>query len=100
MLTRKRKSKKKLDSGSRKHDAKKWLMSKDGPHQKYLSRYIKRYGVDELVAREELYALGYYENVYMEDLEAQGLNYEYIVNPLSGELVLVPEGTEEHELFI
>jgi hypothetical protein len=65
-----------------------------------VSRYVKRYGVEETVAKEELYALGYYENVYEEELEAQGINFEYIVNPLTGELVLVPEGTEEHELFI
>ena len=100
MPTRKRKSKKKLDAGSRKYDAIKWLSSKDGPHRDYVSRYVKRYGVEKVVAKEELYALGYYENVYEDELEAQGINFEYIVNPLTGELVLVPEGTEEHELFI
>ena len=99
MPTRKRKSKKKLDAGSRKHDARKWLSSRDGPHRNYVSRYVKRYGVEESVVEEELYALGYYDNVYSEELAARGINVEYIVNPLTGELVLVPEGTEEHELF-
>lgn len=82
------------------HDAKKWLLRKDGPHENYVSSYVKRYGVSEFLARDELYALGYYENVYAEDLKAQGIDYEYIVNPLTGDLVMVPGGTEEHELFI
>jgi hypothetical protein len=63
-------------------------------------RYVKRYSVAEAVAKEELNALGYYENVYEEELAAQGVRGEYIVNPLTGELALVPEGTQEHELFI
>jgi|SRR5690606_2526390 hypothetical protein len=100
MSTQKRKSKKKLDGGSRKHDAKRWLSSKDGPHRNYVASYMKRYGVDEVVATEELYTLGYYENVYEEELNENGIRSEYIMNPLTGELVLVPEGTQEHELFI
>ena len=100
MPTRKRRSKKRLDAGSRKHDARRWLLSRDGPYQDYVSRYVKRYGVSEAVAKDELYALGYHDKVLQEELEAQGIRWEYIVNPLTGELVLVPEGTEEHELFI
>lgn len=100
MPTRKRRAKKRMDAGSRKHDARKWLLSKDGPHRDYVARYVKRYGVAESVAKTELYALGYYDDVYREELESQGINSEYILNPLTGELVLVPEGTEEHELSI
>ncbi|WP_347332114.1 hypothetical protein [Marinimicrobium locisalis] len=75
-------------------------MSKDGPHKDYVSRYVARYGVEESVAMAELYALGYYDDVYREELESHGISCEYILNPLAGELVLMPEGTEEHELFI
>ncbi|WP_409526001.1 hypothetical protein [Nitrincola sp. MINF-07-Sa-05] len=100
MPTRKRGAKKRLDAGSRKHDAGKWLLSREGPYQDYVSLYVKRYGVSEAVAKDELYALGYHEEVFQEELEAQGIRCEYILNPLTGELVLVPEGTEEHELFI
>ena len=100
MPTQIRRPKKRMDEDSRKHDARKWLRGKDGPLKDYVSRYAARYGVAESVATSELYALGYYENVYREELESQGISCEYILNPLTGELVLVPEGTEEHELFI
>lgn len=100
MPTSKRHHKKGMDAVSRKHDAIKWLRGKDGPRKDYVSRYAARYGVAKSVATAELYALGYYEHVNQEELESQGINCEYILNPLTGELILVPEGTEEHELFI
>jgi len=36
----------------------------------------------------------------MEELESEGKEYEYIMNPLTGDLVLVEAGTEEYELFM
>ncbi len=100
MPTKKRNKKKKLTGKSRTNDATKWLSSKEGPHCKYVARYAKRYGVDSDVARDELIQLGYYEQVYTEELESEGKEVEYLVNPLTGELVLVEAGTEEHELFM
>ena len=100
MPTKKGKNKKKLTGKGRTNDAARWLKSKEGPNCKYIERYSKRYGVDSGVAREELFELGFSEGVYIEELEGEGKDYEYIVNPLSGELVLVEAGTEEHELFI
>ena len=100
MPTKKRKSKKKLSGKGRTNDAARWLESKEGPNCKYIEHYSKRYGVDSEVAREELFELGFSEAVFIEELENDGKDYEYIVNPLSGELVLVEAGTEEHELFI
>lgn len=100
MPKKKRMKKKKLEGKGRTNDAAKWLMSKEGPHCKYLERYSKRYGVDECTARDELVSLGYYDEILREDLEAEGKEMEYIVNPLTGDLVAVEKGTEEHELFI
>lgn len=100
MPRRKRMKKKKLEGKGRTNDAAKWLKSKEGPHCKYIARYSKRYGVDECTARDELVYLGYYEEIFREDLEAEGKEMEYIVNPLTGDLVPVEAGTEEHELFI
>ncbi|MCP5076501.1 MAG: hypothetical protein GY951_00350 [Psychromonas sp.] len=82
------------------NDADKWLKSKQGPHCKYVEKYSKRYGVDSIIAREELFELGFEEAVFVEELESEGKEYEYIVNPLTGELVLVEAGTEEYELFM
>ena len=100
MPTRSRSKKKKLEGKGRTNDAARWLKSKDGPHCKYIARYSKRYGIDSDTAREELISLGYYDEVYAEELHSEGKECEYIVNPLTGDLVLVEEGTQEHELFI
>jgi hypothetical protein len=100
MPTRNRARKKKLVGKGRTNDAARWLKSKERPKYKYVERYAKRYGIDEDTAREELISLGYYEDVFTEELEAEGKETEYIMNPLTGELVLVEAGTEEHELFI
>jgi hypothetical protein len=100
MPTRKRVNKKKLQGKGRTNDAVRWLRSKEGPHCKYVSKYSKRYGVDACTARDELISLGYYEDIFAEELEAEGKELEYIVNPLTGDLVPVEAGTEEYELFM
>ena len=100
MSTRKRVNTKKLKGEERASDATKWLSSKNGPHCKYVAKYCKRYGVDACTARDELIFLGHYEQVFIEELEAEGKELEYIVNPLTGDLVPVEAGTEEYELFM
>ena len=100
MLSRKKVNKKKLDDEGRVSDATRWLKSQQGPHCKYVAKYAKRYGVDVCTARDELIFLGYYEAVFIEELEVEGKELEYIVNPLTGELVPVEAGTEEYELFM
>ena len=100
MPTKKRNKKKKLTGKGRTNDAARWLSSKEGPHCKYVSRYVKRYGIDFDVARDELIQLGYHDQIYAEELESEGKETEYLVNPLTGELVLVEAGTEEYELFM
>ena len=100
MPSRKRVNKKKLDGEGRASDATRWLKSPQGPHCKYIAKYSKRYGVDVCTARDELIFLGYYEEVFIEELEAEGKELEYIVNPLTGDLVPVEAGTEEYELFM
>ena len=61
--------------------------------------YSKRYAVTELVAREELTSIGYYEEILIQEYENEGVQWEYRVEPLSGEMIVVPLGTEEHELY-
>lgn len=100
MPTRKRKSKKKLQENDRKHDAIKWLRSRDRPSNELVAKYAKRYGIEPVYARTELVEIGFWEEVFTEEMEKQGKEVEYIMNPLSGELVLVEAGTQEHELFM
>ncbi len=61
--------------------------------------YSKRYGVNALIADEELTALGYYDELCILHYEKEGIEWEYKVEPLSGDMVVVPKGTEEHELY-
>jgi len=100
MPTRKRKSKKKFQKNERKRDVLKCLKSRDRPSNEVVARYAKRYGVEPVSARTELIEIGFWEEIFTEEMEKQGKEVEYIMNPLSGELVLVEAGTEEHELFM
>ena len=61
--------------------------------------YSKRYAVSEMVARDELISIGYYEEITIQEYEKEGEKWKYMVAPLSGELYLVPEDTDEHELY-
>jgi len=98
--TSKRRNKKKLQGKDRKHNAIKWLRSRERPTGNYVERYAKRYGVEQGTARTELMEIGFWEEIFTEEMEKQGKEVEYIMNPISGELVLVEAGTEEHELFM
>ncbi len=97
MTKRKRQSKKKLEGKDRLNDAKRWLINH---HQKDLiSSYSKKYGVNYSIAEDELIQLGYYDELHIQHYEKEGIEWEYRVEPLSGEMVVVPKDTEEHEIY-
>ena len=100
MPKRKRQVKKKLAGKGRIADAKRWLqqLQKTKP-DRLVEAYSKRYAVTKLVAREELIVIGYYEEILIQEYENEGVQWEYRVEPLSGEMIVVPAGTEEHELY-
>lgn len=93
------KSKKKLSSSARIEDAKKWLRNGIPVHP-LTDAYMKRYGVERWMAQEELMGLGYKEALQVEIFDREGIEWEYMYDPLSDELKPVPKGTEEHELHL
>jgi hypothetical protein len=97
MSKRKRQSKKKLCGKSRLNDAKKWLINH--PQKDLLNAYSKRYCVNQMTADEELTTLGYYDELFIQHYEKEGIEWEYKVEPLSGDMVVVPKETEEHEIY-
>ena len=98
MSKRKRQIKKKLVGKGRTNDAKRWLQSRAQP-KNIIEAYSKRYAVSEMVARHDLISIGYYDEVTIQEYEKEGIKYEYMVEPLSGEMHLVLEGTEEYQLY-
>jgi len=70
-----------------------------GYAKNFIEAYSKRYAVCEMVARDELISIGYYNEITIQEYEKEGIKWEYVVEPLSGEMYLVPEGTEEYELY-
>ncbi len=97
MSKRKRQAKKKLAGNGRLRDAKKWLLNY--PQNNLIAAYSKRYGVTPDVAEEELMRLGYYDDICMQRYEQNGIEWEYRVEPLSGEMFVVPKGIEDYELY-
>jgi hypothetical protein len=97
MPKRKRQSKKKLVGKSRFTDAKKWLLNY--PQKDLISSYSKRYGVNYSIAEDELMYLGYYDELYIQHYKKEGIEWEYRVEALSGEMVVVPKDTEDHEIY-
>jgi len=98
MTKRKRQSKKKLQGKGRINDATRWLKARALP-EKLVDEYSKRYAVSEIVAREELMLIGFYDEILIQDYEEENIKWEYIVEPQTGEMYVVPEGTEEHEFY-
>lgn len=90
MPKRKRQAKKKLVGKGRTNDAKCWLNSRALP-KNIIEAYSKRYAVSEMVARDDLTSIGYYDEITIQEYEKEGIKYEYMVEPLSGEMYLVPE---------
>lgn len=99
MPKRNRQAKKKLKGKGRLNDARKWLQSRERPKKPLVESYSSRYSVAESVARDELMALGYYDDILIQDYERDGIEWEYKVEPLSGDMFVVPKGIEEHELY-
>jgi hypothetical protein len=99
MSKRKRQSKKKLRGQARKEDALRWLQLRRQQPEDYVEAYAKRYGISEQIARNELIEIGYYDEILIRDYEKEGVKWEYMVEPLSGEMYVVPEGIEQHELY-
>jgi len=97
MSKRKRQSKRKLSGKGRLKDANKWLSNH--PQADLISAYSRRYGVSHVIAQDELMELGYYDELYIQHYEKEGIEWEYRVEPLSGDMVVVPKGTEEHEIY-
>ena len=97
MSKRKRQSKKKLTGSGRIHDAKKWLTNHYP--EDLVSSYSKRYGVHSDIAEQELIQLGFYDDIFIQHYEREGIDWEYRVEPLSGEMVVVPKDIEDHEIY-
>ncbi|MCP3908594.1 MAG: hypothetical protein GY712_11320 [Oceanicoccus sp.] len=99
MPKRKRQAKKKLAGKGRVADATRWLQQLKTRPASLVDAYSKRYAVTKLLAREELIAIGYYDDLLIQEYEKEGIEWEYRVEPLSGDMIVVPIGTEEHELY-
>ena len=99
MPKRKKKSRKHLGRQERMNGARRWLESRRLPND-LAKAYAKRYGVSSSVAREELMAIGYYNQLCIQDYEERGIEWEYRVEPLSGDMFVVPVDTEYHELYL
>ncbi len=65
-----------------------------------MESYAKRYAVSEAAAWKELVALGYYGPLTIEAYEQEGIEWEYRVEPLSGDMFVVPKGIEERDLYV
>ena len=97
MPKRKRAAKKKLTGKGRLNDAKRWLQNH--PQTELVAAYSKRYGVNSQTAEDELMQIGYYDEVFIEHYEKEGIEWEYRVEPLSGEMVVVPKGSDDNDIY-
>jgi hypothetical protein len=97
MPKKKRQAKKQLVGKGRLNNAKKWLVNH--PQNDLITAYSRRYGITSQVAKDELMKLGYYDDLHIQHYEKEGIEWEYRVEPLSGEMVVGPKGSEEHELY-
>ncbi len=98
MSKKNRQAKKKLKGKSRTNDAVKWLRSNSFPKD-LLAAYCKRYGVSEAEANGELMQIGYYDELQIQGYQKQGIKWKYQVEPLSGDMFVVPDDAKEHELY-
>ncbi len=76
----------------------KWLSS-SGPPDNLIDSYSKRYGCSKFDAETELMEIGYYDEIQIQSYENDGVEWEYRVEPLSGEMVVVPKDAKEHEIY-
>jgi len=94
---RNRRSLRKLPRDQRKKNARRWLSQRPLPRN-LLSAYVDRYGIARTDAHIELLELGYRDEVAIQAYEQEGTEWEYKVEPLSGDMLVVPKGTPEWEL--
>jgi len=80
-------------------DARAWLRRSHQHCGRLILSYSKRYHVSENVAFFELCEIGFYDQVQIEMFERDGIEWEYKMDGYSGELKVVPKGTEEWDLF-
>lgn len=97
MSKAKRRAKAKLKTGERLRDAQRWLHCNTRSSD-MVGAYSRRYRVSRAAAVDELHRLGYGEEVKIQQYEAEGIPWKFIVEPRSGEMYAVPEGTGEYEL--
>jgi len=67
--------------------------------KKLVPWYSKKYKVSLQVAKNELSSLGFYDEVMIESFEEEGIKWKYMEDGYSGIAKVVPEGTEEWELY-
>ena len=89
---------KKLIGKGRLNDAKRWLENYGVPKD-IVAAYAKRYATNENEAEAELMNIGHYDGISIQYYEKNGIAWEYKYDPLSGEMFVVPEGTEDYELY-
>ena len=82
----------------RRRDAERWLGSRETPAN-LVDAYARRYGVGEAEATRKLMEMGYRDTLTIQGYERAGIAWEYRYEALSGEMVPVPVGTEEWEMF-
>ena len=92
----KRPSLRKLSAKDRLDNARRWL--RQGAPTNLLEAYVKRYRVSHYDAYVELHTLGHREQLAIESYEKDGVEWEYKVELLSGNMLVVPKGTPEWEL--
>ena len=94
----KRSSLKKLSKEGRMKNARRWfdLHRPNG----VLEAYCSRYKVSEAVACNELFELGYGDDLRIEQYERDGIEWEYKVDGYTGEMKVVPKGTPDWELHL
>lgn len=99
MSKAKRRGKVKLKTAERIRDAQRWLRCNNRPSE-LVGAYSRRYRVSRVTAVDELNSLGYGEDVKIQQYEAAGISWEFIVEPRSGEMYVVPQGSSEYELYM
>ena len=94
--TSKRKNNRKLNPEERKKHAKKWPL--ENQQKDLISAYSKKYSVYHTTAHYELMELGYRDFIAIQYYEKEGIEWEYKVDGYTGEMLVVPKGTEDWEL--
>lgn len=98
MSNKSKKQRKRFRQKTRKRDAVKWL-SNIGIPDDLVGSYSKRYGCSMVDAQTELIEIGYYDEIYIQSYEKNGIEWEYRVEPRSGEMVVVPKDSGEYEIY-